>query len=218
MLQLPFAAALEPAQSSRIIPLVTHLTDVLASSNVTIDDTHSPRLHSRFLSGLIAKQSWIDNYLLPGFNANFADAAGSPPADMRQWYVMNRGAIFPGVGTDRWTMNLMDVGLGLHGTSPALNSLGSRLDPIQTIASSDMSPSRGMNDISQVIACLSQQGCANITDQLDQTSCSEYPISTGGFGDIYRGRLKNGGQIAIKTLRFRVGCGSDDRKALKVSA
>ncbi|KAG8795363.1 hypothetical protein FRC12_015496 [Ceratobasidium sp. 428] len=101
MLQSPFASALNPAQSSAIIPLVTDLTRVLESNQVAIDDQHSPRLYSRFLNGLIAKQAWTDNFLLPGFNASFPDSAGGPPVDMRQWYTMNRGAIFPGVVTNR---------------------------------------------------------------------------------------------------------------------
>lgn len=55
MLRPQFAAACEPSQSARIIQLVTKLTEVLASNQVAIDDRHSPRLYSRFLSGLIAK-------------------------------------------------------------------------------------------------------------------------------------------------------------------
>ncbi|KAG9119793.1 hypothetical protein FRC07_005013 [Ceratobasidium sp. 392] len=73
-------------------------------------------------------------------------------------------------------------------------------------------------DIPQVVESLSQQGCANITEQLDQTSFSEFPISNGGFGDIYRAKLKTGVQIAVKTLRFEVGRGSNDQKSLKHAA
>lgn len=57
MLRPQFAAALEPSQSTKIVQLVTHLAEVLASSQVAIDDRHSPRLYSRFLTGLIAKQT-----------------------------------------------------------------------------------------------------------------------------------------------------------------
>ncbi|KAG9092283.1 hypothetical protein FS749_015863, partial [Ceratobasidium sp. UAMH 11750] len=232
MLQPPFVAVLEPTQSSQIVPSVTHLTEVLASAQVSIDDQHSPHLYSRFLSGLIAKQSWIDNFLLPGFNTNITDAAGNPSVDVRRWYIMNRGAIFPGVGTNSGIMDVVDLGHGLHGINqiPDLSELGldstqmvtnsfiQRSSPVHNLGlleSESSSVITSLMDIPQVVTCLSKQGCANITDQLDQTSCSEYPISNGGFGDIYRGRLKSGVQIAIKTLRFRVGCGSDDQKVLK---
>ncbi|KAF8597278.1 hypothetical protein BDV93DRAFT_562453 [Ceratobasidium sp. AG-I] len=57
MLRPQFAAALEPNQSTRIVTLVTRLSEVLASNIVAIDDRHSPRLYSRFLTGLIAKQT-----------------------------------------------------------------------------------------------------------------------------------------------------------------
>ncbi|KAG9125512.1 hypothetical protein FRC07_007294 [Ceratobasidium sp. 392] len=233
MLQPPFAAALEPIQPNGIIPLVTHLTEVLASDKVAIDDQHSPRLYSRFLSGLIAKQSWMDKFLLPGFNANLSDSVGNPQVDVRQWYIMNRGAIFPGVGTDRW---VIDVGREVQGMIQA-PGLTSGPNPTSTATSLQVQP-KSVNptcgasfvpsvmnsfitrfmDISQFVACLSQQGCANITDQLDQISCSEFPISNGGFGDIYRGKLKNGAQIAIKTLRIHVNCVNDDQKSLKHAA
>ncbi|KAG8686971.1 hypothetical protein FRC11_008042, partial [Ceratobasidium sp. 423] len=57
MLRPQFAAACEPSQSRRIISIVTRLTEVLASNDVAIDDRHSPRLYSRFLSGLIQKHT-----------------------------------------------------------------------------------------------------------------------------------------------------------------
>ncbi|KAG8777967.1 hypothetical protein FRC12_000100 [Ceratobasidium sp. 428] len=61
MLRPQFAAALEPTQSARIVQLVTRLAEVLASDKVAIDDRHSPRLYSRFLSGLLAKQTQTQN-------------------------------------------------------------------------------------------------------------------------------------------------------------
>ncbi|QRV95926.1 Fungal specific transcription factor domain [Ceratobasidium sp. AG-Ba] len=80
MLRPQFAAALEPTQSSRIIQIVTRLADVLASDKVAIDDRHSPRLYSRFLSGLIAKQNqngmMLSKPLQPGPQGG-AGAAGS---------------------------------------------------------------------------------------------------------------------------------------------
>ncbi|CAE6434410.1 unnamed protein product [Rhizoctonia solani] len=57
MLRPQFAAARERSQSQNIISLVTRLTEVLGSNEVAIDDRHSPRLYSRFLSGLIQKHA-----------------------------------------------------------------------------------------------------------------------------------------------------------------
>lgn len=77
MLRPQFAAALEPNQSTRIISLVTRLSDVLASSTVAIDDRHSPRLYSRFLTGLIAKQTQSGMVLAKPSNADSRGGAGA---------------------------------------------------------------------------------------------------------------------------------------------
>ncbi|KAF8599206.1 kinase-like protein [Ceratobasidium sp. AG-I] len=69
----------------------------------------------------------------------------------------------------------------------------------------------------EVIARLGDHGCQNITYQLDPDSCSVYPISSGGFGDVYRGRLIDGFQVAIKTMRIHVNT-DKDRKLLKNAA
>ncbi|KAG9076800.1 hypothetical protein FS749_011373 [Ceratobasidium sp. UAMH 11750] len=55
---------------------------------------------------------------------------------------------------------------------------------------------------SEVIAHLGTRGCPDPGDQLDEASCSKYPISNGGYGDIYRAKLKNGTEVAIKTMRL----------------
>ncbi|KAG8724765.1 hypothetical protein FRC09_014601 [Ceratobasidium sp. 395] len=70
----------------------------------------------------------------------------------------------------------------------------------------------------EIVLRLSLRGCADITEQLDFTTCSERPISSGGFGDIYRGRLKAGTQVAIKTIRLYASSSEQDRKILKHAA
>ncbi|KAG8771735.1 hypothetical protein FRC12_003459 [Ceratobasidium sp. 428] len=72
--------------------------------------------------------------------------------------------------------------------------------------------------LAEVISCLSVHGCMNITGQLDTESCSQYPISHGGFGDVFRGRLDDGGQVAIKTMRLLVDSKGKSRKSLKHAA
>ncbi|QRV92292.1 Tyrosine kinase family catalytic domain protein [Ceratobasidium sp. AG-Ba] len=70
----------------------------------------------------------------------------------------------------------------------------------------------------EIVSQLSARGCADMTDQLDMTTCSERPISSGGFGDIYRCRLKNGVEVAIKTIRLYEGSSERDQKVLKYAA
>ncbi|KAG8769565.1 hypothetical protein FRC12_004892 [Ceratobasidium sp. 428] len=72
--------------------------------------------------------------------------------------------------------------------------------------------------VSELVACLVKKGCSNITDQLDLAECSEYPISGGGFGDVYRGRLKNGDRVAIKTMRLSVSSNGVVQNSLKNAA
>ncbi|KAG8722280.1 hypothetical protein FRC09_006527 [Ceratobasidium sp. 395] len=68
----------------------------------------------------------------------------------------------------------------------------------------------------EIVSLLSLRGCANMTYRLDLASCSEIPISSGGFGDIYRCGLYDGTQVAIKTIRLYSG--SQDQKILKHAA
>ncbi|KAG9086513.1 hypothetical protein FS749_003605 [Ceratobasidium sp. UAMH 11750] len=72
--------------------------------------------------------------------------------------------------------------------------------------------------ISEVISHLNGRGCVNITGQLDETSCSKYPMFQGGFGDIYKAKLKSGAEVAIKTMRIFFGFDSRDQKFLKHAA
>lgn len=44
-----------PEQTSQIFQLIGKLIQVLASSEVSIDDKHTPKLYARFLAGLLAK-------------------------------------------------------------------------------------------------------------------------------------------------------------------
>ncbi|KAG9091957.1 hypothetical protein FS749_016119 [Ceratobasidium sp. UAMH 11750] len=54
--------------------------------------------------------------------------------------------------------------------------------------------------ISDIIAQLCLHGCKDLTRSLDLSSFSSRPISRGGFGEIYRGRLRDGTQVAVKTI------------------
>ncbi|KAG8788840.1 hypothetical protein FRC12_014154 [Ceratobasidium sp. 428] len=58
--------------------------------------------------------------------------------------------------------------------------------------------------LTAVTSVLVAHGCVNITSELDKWSISIYPVQAGGFGDIYKGRMKNGVDVAIKCARHRV--------------
>ncbi|KAG8793927.1 hypothetical protein FRC12_001151 [Ceratobasidium sp. 428] len=76
-----------------------------------------------------------------------------------------------------------------------------------------------LQSLVEVILCLVKQGCANMTKQLDLDSCSSFPISSGGFGDIYQGKIQGGAQVAIKTMRLReVNLDQQNQKSLKHAA
>ncbi|CAE6537263.1 unnamed protein product [Rhizoctonia solani] len=52
-----------------------------------------------------------------------------------------------------------------------------------------------------VVALLTRHGCDDLTDLLDQSACSRYPVANGGLGDVFSGRLRDGTPVAIKTIR-----------------
>ncbi|KAG8701126.1 phosphatidylinositol-binding protein scs2 [Ceratobasidium sp. 394] len=73
--------------------------------------------------------------------------------------------------------------------------------------------------LSVVISILVQHGCRDLTDTLDPSAQSQYPIAGGGFGDVYKGGLLGGTSIAIKCMRITADPYSDeDQKHLKSAA
>lgn len=71
---------------------------------------------------------------------------------------------------------------------------------------------------SDVISILTVHGCEDITHRLDIASCSTFPLSSGGFGDVYRGKLYGGTQVAIKTMRIHILSSDESQKPLKNAA
>ncbi|KAH7333944.1 kinase-like domain-containing protein [Rhizoctonia solani] len=56
--------------------------------------------------------------------------------------------------------------------------------------------------IAETTSILMRHCCKNLGRLLSLRSCSSHPVSTGGFGDIYLGRLENGVTVAIKVARY----------------
>lgn len=67
----------------------------------------------------------------------------------------------------------------------------------------------------KIVAHLGEHGCEDITELLDMTTASEWPISSGGFGDIYKVKLHDHTEVAVKTTRIHVTSASEGRKYLK---
>ncbi|KAG8692568.1 hypothetical protein FRC08_009688 [Ceratobasidium sp. 394] len=66
--------------------------------------------------------------------------------------------------------------------------------------------------LSSVVAILVEHECQDISKVLDLSACSEYPISSGGFGDVYRGQLKDGTAVAIKCMRIIIDPRSNEQQ------
>ncbi|KAF8593104.1 kinase-like protein [Ceratobasidium sp. AG-I] len=88
--------------------------------------------------------------------------------------------------------------------TPPASPVASTLDRDGTIRASATPTISGTMAASDVISSLVRHGCKDITGFVDFSTCSRHPISTGGFGDIYRAKLKDGRPVAIKCMRLRV--------------
>ncbi|KAB5593186.1 hypothetical protein CTheo_3349 [Ceratobasidium theobromae] len=55
--------------------------------------------------------------------------------------------------------------------------------------------------VDEILSHLAGHNCKDVTADIDIPSCSQIAISTGGFGDVYRGALLNGTRVALKCLR-----------------
>jgi hypothetical protein len=71
----------------------------------------------------------------------------------------------------------------------------------------------------EIVAHLGNHGCRDITNELNLSSCSAYPVANGGFGDVYTVGLHDGSQVAVKTMRLRIDLTNNEgTKDLKVGA
>ncbi|KDN45859.1 hypothetical protein RSAG8_04692, partial [Rhizoctonia solani AG-8 WAC10335] len=72
--------------------------------------------------------------------------------------------------------------------------------------------------INEIIARLVKHGCRNLTGQLDLATFGQFPIANGGFSDVYRGYLRTGQRVAIKSLRVDAQSLSQNPTHLKHAA
>ncbi|KAG8749960.1 hypothetical protein FRC12_013132, partial [Ceratobasidium sp. 428] len=66
-----------------------------------------------------------------------------------------------------------------------------------------------IQSLSDVIQALATRGCPDITPELAPDQFSQYPVYSGGFGEIYSGRMRDGTKVAVKRARYHV---EDDRE------
>ncbi|KAG8711604.1 hypothetical protein FRC08_015696 [Ceratobasidium sp. 394] len=79
---------------------------------------------------------------------------------------------------------------------------GAPLDtPLQTISDS-------MSTV-EILKHLVAHGCSDMASNLQPLT--ESPWFSGGLGDVYRGTLKDGAEVAVKTLRMLVGVPGSDK-------
>ncbi|KAG8792912.1 hypothetical protein FRC12_004498 [Ceratobasidium sp. 428] len=57
---------------------------------------------------------------------------------------------------------------------------------------------------SELLSQLTVRQCPDLTRELDFNSIARLPDCRGGFGDVYRAKLRNGSEVAIKCLRVYV--------------
>ncbi|CAE7067773.1 unnamed protein product, partial [Rhizoctonia solani] len=56
--------------------------------------------------------------------------------------------------------------------------------------------------LADMISYLTKSGCQDLTQSLNLTTFSNYPVCHGGLSDVYRGYLNVGTQVAVKALRI----------------
>ncbi|ELU36168.1 protein tyrosine kinase domain-containing protein [Rhizoctonia solani AG-1 IA] len=75
-----------------------------------------------------------------------------------------------------------------------------------------------MQSGADVVSRLIDHGCKDLSDSVDHSSFGEYPFSTGGFSDVYDGRMLDGTKVALKLLRVSAHSLGQDSKHLKHAA
>ncbi|CUA72129.1 Ephrin type-A receptor 10 [Rhizoctonia solani] len=71
--------------------------------------------------------------------------------------------------------------------------------------------------IGEILKHLTDHGCNDITHGLGDCQ-REYPVCTGGYGDVYRGTLTDGREVGLKCVRLLFDSSEKDQKKLKHTA
>ncbi|KAG8773874.1 hypothetical protein FRC12_002271 [Ceratobasidium sp. 428] len=109
----------------------------------------------------------------------------SPIADTR--------TIEPALSAERSLNKSSEIRFGVSKKAPATRSVPK---PARAYTISSNMSARA------IITQLVDNGCSDVTHKLDLARCGELPITGGGFGDVYQGKLTNGARVAIKCPRL----------------
>ncbi|QRV89056.1 Serine/threonine-protein kinase [Ceratobasidium sp. AG-Ba] len=112
--------------------------------------------------------------------------------------------------------------------SAIINQFGSSTIPVDTPSSDscEPTPTRPSSTLisssmstSQIIQILVQHRCLDVTSRINFGQCGRAPISRGGSGDVYRGKLIQGEEVAIKCMRLYLPHGEENgQKFIKRAA
>ncbi|KAF8713839.1 Egl-10, and Pleckstrin (DEP), partial [Rhizoctonia solani] len=70
----------------------------------------------------------------------------------------------------------------------------------------------------EVLKYLIAHGCRDISKEVNILQVSDYPMSFGGFGDVYCATLQNGDRVGIKCVRMLTNSSLEGKKILKSAA
>ncbi|CAE6458286.1 unnamed protein product [Rhizoctonia solani] len=73
----------------------------------------------------------------------------------------------------------------------------------------------GAMSATEILRYLVLHGCLDISNELGISHVTEFPVSSGGFGDVYRATLRNGDRVGLKCIRMLVGSTEEGRKFIK---
>ncbi|EUC58611.1 tyrosine kinase catalytic domain protein [Rhizoctonia solani AG-3 Rhs1AP] len=102
------------------------------------------------------------------------------------------------------------------GSANLLNDTPTALDTC-TLAAKDQASSGSEHQYAarEIVRLLALHGCENLTDHIDEESFIDFPITGGAFGDVYRGSLRGGLKVAVKTPRILLHTLSENPEFLK---
>ncbi|ELU36337.1 Pkinase domain-containing protein [Rhizoctonia solani AG-1 IA] len=109
-------------------------------------------------------------------------------------------AVIGGRGHDGGLLHLLDTSLiELRRDQSAIN-----LRIVSDFEETSPTMISGAMSALTVMEHLVRHGCPDVTNDLDISQVSKYPISFGGFGDVYKAILRDERQVAVKCFRIQV--------------
>ncbi|CUA78526.1 hypothetical protein RSOLAG22IIIB_13199 [Rhizoctonia solani] len=122
------------------------------------------------------------------------------------WLQVPPGWVFTGL-KDNSVPPAISVGTTEATTGAPLVLMGASPQPDTTIPISDIRggdiPHPSRMSVHEMFEYLIDIGCSDLTQSIDPSGYSKNSIATGGFADIFKGKLKDGTPVAIKVWRSR---------------